>query len=300
MEVADISGAVSPYHVGFRIGPRLNAAGRLADAMAALELLLIDDASRANELALALDAHNAERQRVEARIVEEALVMARGFAGDRVLVLAKEGWHAGVIGIVASRVLQEFYRPTVVIGIDDGLGKGSCRSITGFSIVEALRACESMLEKCGGHDMAAGLSIKAGQIDEFRRALNQHAASVLREEDLSPRLHVDAVVRLDELDYEFFKALNRLEPCGADNPAPVFAAERLRLKGQPRVAGKNHLKFHVTDGETTTAAVWWGMAAVELPTPEFDVAFAPEINEYRGVESVQLRVRDARATATPP
>jgi single-stranded-DNA-specific exonuclease len=294
MEIAHVAGAVNPYHIGFRIGPRLNAAGRLADAMAALELLLTEDSARAMELAKSLDAHNAERQRVEERIVEEAIAMARGFAADRVLVLANDGWHVGVIGIVASRVLQQFYRPTVVIGLGEGLGKGSCRSIAGFSIVEALQTCAPMLEKFGGHEMAAGLSIRPGNIDGFRRALNLHAASVLREEDLSPRLCIDAVVRLNELDHEFFEALKRLEPCGPENPSPLFAAQDLRLKGPPRIVGKNHLKFDVTDGDTTIEAVWWGMAGVELPTSAFELAFSPEINEYRGVENVQLRIKDVR------
>jgi single-stranded-DNA-specific exonuclease len=295
MDVAEVRGEVSPYHIGFRLGPRLNAAGRMSDAMAALELLLTDDRDRADELAAFLHDHNAERQRVEERIVEEALMMARECAADRVLVLAKEGWHVGVIGIVASRVLQEFYRPTVIIGIENGIGKGSCRSVSGFSIVEALAQCAPLLDKFGGHEMAAGLSVKAEKVAELRRALNEHAAGALKDKDLSPRIFVDAEVRLDELDDEFFRALERIEPCGQDNPTPVFAARDLRMRGAPRVVGKSHLRFAVTDGATTAAAIWWGRADQELPSPKMDVAFVPELDEYRGAQTVQLKVRDVRA-----
>jgi single-stranded-DNA-specific exonuclease len=288
---------VSPYHIGFRIGPRLNAAGRLSDAMAALELLLTDDALRAKELANLLNEHNAERQRIEERMVEEALAMARTHQDDRVLVLAKEGWHVGVIGIVASRVQQEFYRPTVVIGIEKGMGKGSCRSVSGFSIVGALQHCAPLLERFGGHDMAAGLSVKAGKIDELRGALNKFGETSLKEADLHQRVRVDAVLKLDDLDADFFEQMERLEPCGPDNPTPVFAVEGVRLRGAARVVGKNHLRFNVTDGDTAAQAIWWGMGDFEFPQDRIDVAFTPELNEYRGVESVQLKIRDVRESS---
>ncbi|HVM62966.1 MAG TPA: single-stranded-DNA-specific exonuclease RecJ [Verrucomicrobiae bacterium] len=294
MDIAGVPDEVSPHHIGFRIGPRLNAAGRLSDAMTALELLLTDDAARAREMAAVLDEHNAERQRIEEGMVEEAMAMARAREGDRVLVLAKEGWHVGVIGIVASRVQQEFYKPTVVIGIEENLGKGSCRSVIGFSIVEALQHCAPLLERFGGHEMAAGLSVKAGKIDELRRKLNEFAATALKDEDLSQRVRIDAVATLADFDAEFFAQLDRFEPCGPENPTPVFAVEGVRLRGAPRVVGKNHLRFSVTDGETTAEAIWWGRGDFELPQGNFDVAFTPEINEYRGVENVQLKVKDVR------
>ncbi len=297
MDVAGVPDEVSPYHIGFRIAPRLNAAGRLADAMAALELLLTDDPSRAKELATLLDNHNAERQRIEERMVDEAMAMARAQVQDRVLVLAREGWHVGVIGIVASRVQQEFYKPTVVIGIEDKLGKGSCRSVTGFSIVDALRHCGSLLERFGGHEMAAGLSVKAGNIDPLRQKLNEFAAKTLKDDDRRQRVKIDAVVALDDLDADFFEQLARLEPCGPENPTPVFAVEGVQSRGAPRVVGKNHLRFNVTDGDTTAQAIWWGRGDFELPKGKFDVAFTPELNEFRGVESVQLKVRDVHSPA---
>ncbi len=291
MDVAGVTGEVKPAHIGFRIGPRLNAAGRLADAMAALELLLTEDAPRAKELAALLNAHNAERQQIEERIVEEALDQARQHKNDRVLVLADEAWHAGVIGIVASRVAQAFYRPTIVIGSER---KGSCRSITGFSIVAALNASATFLERHGGHEMAAGLTLKAGKLTVFREAINAYASRELRDEDMQPQVAVDAVARLDDLDAAFFRQLGQIEPCGPENPTPCFVVYGVRLRGAARVLKEKHLKFYVTDGDTACEAVWWNAADQTLPAEEFDLAFVPELNEYRGVESVQLRVRDVR------
>jgi single-stranded-DNA-specific exonuclease len=294
MDIADVPDKVTTYHVGFRIGPRLNAAGRLADAMAALELLLTTDAARTTELAKLLNEHNAKRQGIESQITEEAIAMARANSGDRVLVLAKEGWHVGVIGIVASRVLQAFHRPTVVIGIEEGMGRGSCRSVSGFSIVAALQHCAPLLEKFGGHEMAAGLSVKAGNVDELREMLNEFAARTLKDEDLLPQVRIDAMVKLDDLDADFFEQLERLEPCGTENPIPVFVVEGVHLRGKPRIVGKNHLRFSVTDGDTTLQAIWWGKGDFEFPEGAFDIAFTPELNEYGGRESVQLKVRDIR------
>jgi single-stranded-DNA-specific exonuclease len=295
LDVADVPDRVSPYHIGFRIGPRLNAAGRLADAMAALELLLTEDGARAAELARLLDAHNAERQQIEERITAEALAQAQQHESDRVLVLADPGWHPGVIGIVASRIAQQYYRPTVIVGRD---GKGSCRSISGFSIVDALSRCASALERFGGHDMAAGLTVEPKNVARLRRLLNEHAGRVLDEEDFQPRIHIDAVVRLDEMDDEFFRRLEQLEPCGPENPEPTFAALGVRLRGTPRVVGADHLKFFVLDPGTGAGAeaVWWKMAEHELPRGPMDVAFNAELHEYRGEQTVQLKVRDVRAS----
>jgi single-stranded-DNA-specific exonuclease len=200
----------------------------------------------------------------------------------------------GVIGIVASRVLQAFHRPTVVIGIEEGMGRGSCRSVSGFSIVAALQHCAPLLEKFGGHEMAAGLSVKAGNVDELREMLNEFAARTLNDEDLLPQVRIDAMVKLDDLDADFFEQLERLEPCGTENPIPVFVVEGVHLRGKPRIVGKNHLRFSVTDGDTTLQAIWWGKGDFEFPEGAFDIAFTPELNEYGGRESVQLKVRDIR------
>lgn len=289
MEIAKVSDVVKPYHVGFRLGPRLNAAGRLADAMAALELLLTTDDGRAAELAKLLHEHNAHRQQIEEKIVEEALAQARQHADDRVLVLSNPDWHIGVIGIVASRVLQEFYRPTVIIGAD---GKGSCRSIVGFSMVGALTECAPLLVRFGGHEMAAGLTVTPENVPVLFRQLNEIAARMLAEELLTPPVGIDAVVRLSELDAELFEALEKFEPCGQGNPPAVFAVRDVVVRGAVRVLKEKHLKFSVTDGETTTGAIWFGAGDVTLPSGPMNVAFTASLDEFRGEPTVQLRVRD--------
>ena len=286
MDVAGVTGAVKQSHVGFRLGPRLNAAGRLDDAMTALELLLTDNAGRAAELAELLDRHNADRQRIEERIVAEALAHAHEYADDRVLVLTNPDWHPGVIGIVAAKVVQQFYRPTVVIGAD---GKGSCRSVTGFSMVGALATGAEFLIRYGGHEMAAGLSVLPENIPALRRCLNEQAGALP-----GPVVRVDAVVGLAELDGAFFAGLEQFEPCGSDNPRPVFAVTGVWLRGAARVVGQKHLKFAVTDGAATVDAIWWGHAAMELPEGEMDLSFVPELDEFRGAVTVQLNVRDVR------
>lgn len=283
LEVARVELPVTPYHVGFRLGPRLNAAGRLADAMAALELLLTEDAGRAAELAQLLDDHNAERQQIEQQTLDAALEQVN--ERDRVLVLADAGWHPGVIGIVASRVMQQFYRPVVVIGQD---GKGSCRSVTGFSMVGALTGCADLLVRYGGHEMAAGLSIEPGRIPALRERLNAQVGALPE-----PTLRVDAVVRLGDVDAAFLAALEQFEPCGVGNPTPVFAVEGVRVTGA-RTVGKKHLKFKVTDGVTTVEAIAWGWGETTLPAGPVAVAFAPEWNEFRGARTLQLNVRDVR------
>ncbi|MEI8315350.1 MAG: single-stranded-DNA-specific exonuclease RecJ [Verrucomicrobiota bacterium] len=286
MDVAGVSGAVKQSHIGFRLGPRLNAAGRLADAMAALELLLTDDTGRAAELAGLLDRHNTDRQQLEEKIVREALAQARERAADRVLVLANPDWHPGVIGIVASKMVQQFHRPTVVIGAD---GKGSCRSVNGFSMVGALAACAELLVRHGGHEMAAGLSVEPEKIPALRQRLNE-LAGVMPE----PVLRVDAVAQLAELSDLFFDGLEKFEPCGLGNPQPVFALAGVRLSGAARVLKDKHLKFTVTDGTATAEAIWWGHTETELLNGEIDLAFVPELNEFRGISKLQLTVRDVR------
>lgn len=293
MEIAKVPDQVTPYHIGFRLGPRLNAAGRLADAMASLELLLTNDDGRAAELAGLLHEHNAHRQQIEEQIVTQALAQAREQSGALVLVLSNPDWHTGVIGIVASRVLQEFYRPTVIIGAD---GKGSCRSIAGFSMVAALSECAPLLVRFGGHEMAAGLTVSPENVPALFRQLNEVAAQKLSGQLLTPPVAIDAVVRLSDLDAEFFGALEQFEPCGAENPTPVFAVRNVVVRGAPRVLKKKHLKFSVTDGEMTASAIWFSAGEAVLPSGVMDVAFTAELDDFRGEPTVQLRVRDIRVS----
>jgi single-stranded-DNA-specific exonuclease len=301
MKLAAVPKNVNAYHVGFRIGPRLNAAGRLADAMAALQLLLTDDAQKARELAELLHAHNAERQQIERKITDEAFEMAREIVekdDQPVLVLAKTGWHVGVIGIVASRIVQEFYQPTVILGIEGDTAKGSCRSITGFSIGEALQKCAPLLEKFGGHEMAAGLSLDARKIDEFREKLNEIARKILSADALVPRLFVDADVKLGDLDENFVRQLKQFEPFGVENPEPIFAARGVRSKFPPRIMKEKHVRLVLADGEISREAVGFGMATRKISTETpLDVAFTVEFDEWHGDGRVQLKLKDVREAA---
>jgi single-stranded-DNA-specific exonuclease len=291
----------TPHHIGFRIAPRLNAAGRLKDAMESLECLLTDDPARAAQLAESLDEHNRERQGVEAQMLDEARELARqqlDTEHNRVIVVAREGWHIGVVGIVAARLTQEFYRPAVVIGVADGEGKGSCRSIEGCHIVDALRRCAGLLEKFGGHEMAAGLTIRAENIPLLREQLNSAAREMIADEDLRRPVRVEATVALADVDAKLMRELEQLAPFGAGNPPPLFAALQLRCAAPPRAVGKDgkHLKLWLDDGTAKADAIGFNMAQQGVPEGALDVAFVPEWNEFQGQRKIQLKLRAIRAS----
>lgn len=298
IETAAIKPPLDSYHVGFLIGPRLNAAGRLGDAEASLELLLTGDESRAREIARRLNDANRERQAVEAAIVEEVRAeLDRAFrpAEDFGLVLAREGWHPGVIGIVASRIVNRYRRPTVVIGIDeDGNGRGSCRSIEGFNLVEHLDRCADLLTKHGGHAMAAGLEVDEKNIEAFRARFNEVAAATLKGVDLRPVQKIDAWIRLGDADARMMEHLDRMRPFGEGNPAPIFGARAVRMIGQPRIVGKGHLKMLIGAGGTQCEAIGFNLAEKEVPDGPLDVAFLVQRNSYQGRETIQLNVKDLR------
>lgn len=296
--VAGLGERVTPSDVGYRLGPRLNAAGRLDTAMHALEILLTENRGRAEELAAQLDEQNRERQTVQARTVGEALEQLQhdiNLDRDFAVVLAREGWHPGVVGIVASRVLQEAYRPTIVIAVENGVGKGSCRSIEGFSMVAALDQCADLLIKHGGHEMAAGLTIAADQIEAFRARFNDIARERLQPGDLAAAVHLDGHLALGELEPDFFDQLAQFDPCGIGNPSPCFVVRGQVVPGTSRVLKEKHLKFRVRDETGTAAAIWWGGASTRLPAGRLEIACVPELNVFRGAATVQLRVRAVRS-----
>lgn len=297
--VSGIKNGVDAYHVGFLLGPRLNAAGRLGDARAALELLLTDAAARALELARQLDASNRERQEVEAQIVEEATQEIDGFFKPKEhfgLVLARAGWHAGVIGIVASRISAKYRRPAVVISLDEaGMGRGSCRSIEGFSLVERLEDCSDLLVRFGGHAMAAGLDIEAGRVEAFRQRFDEVAAKALSGTDLRAVQNVDAWMDLAAVDEAFFQSIERMRPFGFGNTTPVWAARGVRVVGAPRRVGDGkHLKLVLASGGRQIDAIGFGLGDREVPEGPLDVAFQLQKNTYQGRESLQLNVQDFR------
>lgn len=299
-EAAQVEDKIGVYEVGFQLAPRLNAAGRLENAEEALHLLLANNLQTAMPLAMSLDARNRERQKIEKTIVQEAVGAIRMKFDPKDHFVIVEGqllWHIGVVGIVASRVLQEFYRPTIIIGGENGEMRGSGRSIAGFDLAAALRECAHLLVRHGGHAMAAGLSILPEKIDLFREKLNEVARRTLKPDHLQPSLRLDAEVGLDEMTFETLYELEKLKPHGQGNPATQFCARNLvHARPVQRIGSeKQHVKMRVTDGAAMHEAVWWNGGDKSLPVGKFDLAFVPQINQFNGNRMVQLKVLDWRA-----
>jgi len=300
-QVAQSPEKLGTHDVGFQLAPRLNASGRLETAEASLQLLLAETLAAAMPLAQNLDARNRERQQIERAITDEAAGMVRSKFNpgtDYVIVEGQLLWHIGVVGIVASRVLAEFYRPTIILGGDAETWRGSGRSILGFDLAAALRECDDLLVKHGGHAMAAGLTIAPDKVDLFRQRLNEIARRTLKPEDLQAPMRLDAEVSLAEITLDSLKELEQLKPTGMGNPAVQFCARNLTQKKPPLRMGatKQHVKLWVTDGVVTHEAVWWNAGPGSLPEGKFDLAFAPAVNEFNGRTTVQLKVLDWRAT----
>ena len=297
--VASLAGRkVTTGDVGFRLAPRLNAAGRMEDARDVIELFTTSDPARARALADRLDGLNRERQRVEeqimAAIVEE--MDRRPEKAERyTLVFSGEGWHRGVIGIVAQRVVDRYHRAALVIGVENDAGVGSGRSIRGFHLLEALTQAGDLFDRYGGHAQAAGFAMAAGRIPELEARFEQHARAVLAPEDLEPALRIDAEAGLGELDWELYEELSQLEPFGFGNPTPVWAARGVRVLAPPRVLKEKHLRLRVTQGASAFDALGWGMAdrSLELRAGDnLDLAFTLDENCYQGERTLQLVVKD--------
>jgi single-stranded-DNA-specific exonuclease len=298
-EVAGIGGSVRMEQVGFQLGPRLNAAGRVESAHQALELLLAAELEQARPLAEVLDQCNRERQLIERKMAEDAVGMVRSRfrpSEDYVIVEAHLQWHIGVVGIVASRVLKEFHRPTLIIGGEGAEWRGSGRSIAGFDLAAALRGCDDLLLKHGGHAMAAGVTIAPAQVDAFRERLNRIARGSLHPDMLVPALRIDAAISLGVLDEGLMDELARLEPFGPSNPPVQVRVPGLRHARPPQRLGKDqkHWRFHLTDGGKTVECVWWSAGDRAVPVGDFEVVAVPEVNEYGGRRSVRLRFLDWR------
>jgi single-stranded-DNA-specific exonuclease len=298
-KVAGVGSRIKAGDVGFRLGPRLNAAGRLDTAQAALDLLLSTDVAEATEIAAALDAQNKERQAVQQRMEREALALVEGDArlDERAtLVIGSAAWHAGVVGIVASKIVRKYARPTFVISInEEGIGKGSGRSLDGVSLVDALNDCSHLLLKHGGHDMAAGLSIEAGQIDAFRDRFDDAVREQMGKHGIKPRLWLDAELRLEELGWELMEAYEQLEPFGMANPQPLFLLRKVGSSRQPQIIKDRHRRLYLRQGEMEAVAMWFDGAEHPLPPPPWDVAVTMERSEYRGEERLSLHVTGLRA-----
>lgn len=304
MDISAVRPPVRPVDVGFRLGPRLNAAGRLGTAEDALRLLLAEDMGEARDLAVSLDRQNQERQLVEQQILRNAEKMTAEIFDperDAAIVVGGDGWHPGVLGIVASRLTRTHHRPSFVIGFDEsGTGKGSGRSIEGLSLVHTLSKCDSLLEKFGGHEMAAGLTIRRERFAEFQRAFLDHAGAQLSAEDLKPRLHLDTEVALDDLSFEFLDQHDLLQPFGISNHQPAFFARGVAPAGEPRVFKEKHLSLTLRQNGSRHQAIYFNGAASELPRPPWDIAFRIERNEFRERVSVQVQIIAIRSAEESP
>lgn len=300
-KLIDVAGlherTITSGHIGFTLAPRLNAAGRVTHATRAVELLVTDDEDIVEAIAEELNETNRERQELERNIHELARVDVanQGHKADYVTIVAGEEWHPGVIGIVASRLVEEFYKPTLVISIHDGVGKGSCRSIDGFNIYDALKSCEDILLQFGGHAAAAGFSIDANRIDELRERLTKYCKAVITEEEYIPVVAIDAELPVDDIDVDIIDRVSDLEPYGMANSTPVFAimeatVQDIMLMGQL----KNHCKIIFETSNGTLDAIAWNrpdlFKSIFVGTV-VKVAFSLQKNEWQGMVSPQLMIQ---------
>jgi single-stranded-DNA-specific exonuclease len=306
LEVAGLDGrSASSGDVAFRIAPRLNAAGRMENARDVIELFTSADATRARQIAERLDSLNRQRQRTEEQILDEiaAIMNRQPQRAERYsLVFSGEGWHRGVIGIVAQRIAERYHRPTLVIGVEQGVGQGSGRSIPCFNLLKALGRSSDLFERYGGHSQAAGFTLQAERIGELERRLETFTRDVLSPQDLEPMLRVDAEIRLDDVDEALYERLKCLEPFGLGNPTPVFSARDLLLVEPPRILKEKHLKLRVAgaglpagrQGRAFDALMWRaadkgsGLAQGQ----RVNAAFTLEENLYQGKTSLQLILKD--------
>ncbi len=295
MEVSRMRGQIDVSGVSFQLGPRINASGRMEDAIESLNLLCCKDAADAKEQALKLDAYNRERRQVEREITNQAIAEIRqGFdeREDFVIVRGDIDWHVGVVGIVASQVQREFYRPAIILGGEGSQLRGSGRSVEGFDLAAALRECGDLLENHGGHALAAGLSIHPENLSAFQHRINAYAKRHLSPKCLTPLLRLDAEVSLSAMSLEQMEELYCLRPFGAGNLPLQFAARNVALQSPLQRMGKEgqHAKFWIADGKAGCEVLWWNCGEAKTPSGRFDLAFAPQINDYNGQRSVQLKL----------
>jgi single-stranded-DNA-specific exonuclease len=294
---------LTSHSVGFILGPRINAVGRLDNAEIALQLLLTSERSEADELAEILERRNQERQREQARILEEvrSLVGQEDLEAKRAIVLSGVGWNSGVVGIVASKVVEQYGRPAILLSLDEeaGVASGSARSIGAFNMIEALGKCKDLLERAGGHAFAAGLSLKADRLAEFEAKMNELAYEAIKPEDLLPRLVIDGEIDAEAASWQLLSQIRQLEPFGQGNPEPVFATSGLAVVEARRVGSDgSHLKMRVRgrSGEQVDC-IGFGLGGLEptvQPGRSVDLCYNIRSNDYNGRNAIQLTVRDVR------
>ena len=285
--------------IGFILAPRLNAAGRIGHAMQGVELLLSDSEPQSNRIARELEEMNRRRQDIDRATLEEARRRIDTIDLDNTfgIVLAEQGWHPGVIGIVASRIVEETGRPAVLIALDGNEGKGSGRAPGPFDLHAGLSECKDLLIRFGGHKAAAGVTIDASRVAEFAQRFNDVARSKLSREDLQPELRIDAEISIDDVTDELEGVLRHFEPFGVGNPTPVFVSRGVRLSMAPRIVGTDGLKLRIATANGDRDALGWGMGDLALeirPETVIDLAYRLERDTYQGVSRLQLRIADLR------
>lgn len=293
-------GKISTGQIVFGLAPRINAVGRIGDATRAVKLLTSSSYEEASVIAQVMESENAQRRKIDeetflqAQELVETLLNAED---DCAIVLHESSWHPGVIGIVASRLVERYYRPTILMTTVDGVAKGSARSISGFNIHEALKRCEDKLLQFGGHKYAAGLTVQIEKIDEFREAFQQVAQELLSDSMKTPVIHIDTEVLLSDITPKFVRVLAEFAPFGPENMRPIFAARNVEVVGTPRIVGKNHLRFKVRSGNFVMDAIGFNLGEL-LPRVQnrknVDIAFSLDESEFAGEIVPQLKIRDIK------
>ena len=295
-------GDITPMDIASKVAPRVNSLGRIADPRKGVELLLIRDAIAAEELAKQLDLNNIERQKIERRDsedIEEYIHKNPQILSHRAIVLFSDKWHPGIIPIITARIAKQYNRPTVVISIDNGIGKGSIRTIPEFPLLHHLRDNASLLENFGGHDFAAGLIIKQENIATFKERFIRTADAKLQEQDIIAKIHLDAKINFGDLTFDFMESFNLLEPFGNENPAPILYCQA-KQTWAPKVVGKTHLKLYLEQNERMLEGIAFGMAEKRARLCKKNIslyiAFTPHINNFLNKSSIQLQIRDFQIT----
>jgi single-stranded-DNA-specific exonuclease len=302
IETAGLTGqGLDSFDIGFRLAPMLNAAGRMGHARLAVELLTSDSELRSMKIAEYLKEQNKQRQQCERKIFKQACEMIARLGlnhpDQKSIVLANNDWHGGVLGIVASRIVDKFYRPTIMLCIEDATAQGSGRSIPGFCLLSAIRECSQHLTKYGGHKMAAGVTIEAAKIERFAAEFETYARSNLDEDNVVSRLHIDALASLKEFCKDTVSELQLLAPFGQGNPRPIFATKGVRLASPPRKVGArgDHLQLVITDNTASIRCIGFRFGKLEKKLLErefFNVAYQPQINTYNGNSNVEFVLAD--------
>lgn len=302
IDVSTNGKAITTSTIGYTIAPRINASGRLGCASTSVELFLTEDEKKAAELADSLCHENTLRQQTEQKMFKEALEYIEQhpeIKNDDILVIPHENWHHGIVGIVSSKITKKYYKPSILFAVDGGSAKGSGRSVSGFNLFGALEHSSDLLEKFGGHELAAGLTIKAENIEPFRKAINEYAKGKIEEATLIPTISLDAQIKVTYITIDTVHDINRLQPFGVNNPTPAFSVRNIKIHRISVMSEGKHLRMTLFKDGKYVDAVGFGMGDYYSMFKEgdfIDVAFALDINDYKGFQNVQMILKDMRIT----